>query len=95
MSEHIALPITIPPRTLGAGSRLRQRRQELGLSIRDVHLASLKIASDLRNRHFVISISRLSEIETKGAVPGIHRLHSLRQIYQVDLQELLAWYGLP
>lgn len=95
MSEHVALPMTIPPPIPTAGSKLRQRRQQLGLSIRDVHLASLKIASDLRNRHFVISISRLSEIETKGAVPGIHRLHSLRQIYRIEIEELLAWYGLP
>ena len=91
----MALQVMIPPSTASAGSRLRQRRQQLGLSIRDVHLASLQIASELRNHHFVISISRLSEIETRGAVPGIHRLHSLGRIYKVELPELLAWYGLP
>ena len=78
-----------------AGARLRNRRQQLGLSIRDVHLSSTQIASELGNGHFVISVSRLSEIETRGAVPGIYRLHSLAAIYKVPLQELLSWYGVP
>ena len=95
MREDVASPASVTVRASSAGEKLRNRRQQLGLSIRDVHMSSLRIASDLGNEHFVISVSRLSEIETRGAVPGIYRLHSLAAIYKIPLQELLGWYGVP
>lgn len=95
MREDVASPASVTVPASSAGEKLRNRRQQLGLSIRDVHMSSLRIASDLGNEHFVISVSRLSEIETRGAVPGIYRLHSLAAIYKIPLQELLGWYGVP
>ena len=42
---------------------------------------------------FAVSPSRLSDIETKGLVPSIFRLYSLAVIYQMDIRELLGFYG--
>jgi transcriptional regulator with XRE-family HTH domain len=77
-----------------AGQRLRSLREELGLTIRDVEAASGRIAAQRGNEDFVISPSRLSDIETKGSLPNIFRLYSLSVIYRRDIRELFAWYGI-
>ena len=76
-----------------AGQRLRALREELGLTIRDVEAASTRIAANHSNEDFAISLSRLSDIETKGILPNIYRLYSLSVIYRRDMHELLGWYG--
>ena len=78
---------------LKAGQRLRAHREELGLTIRDVETASLRIADRHGNEDFALSLSRLSDIESKGMLPSIYRLYSLAVIYRLDLRELLSWYG--
>ena len=78
---------------LPAGQRLRAVREQLGLTIRDVEDASLQIAAKYRLDDYAISLSRLSDIETKGIVPSIYRTYSLAVIYRCDLIELLSWYG--
>lgn len=75
------------------GQRLRMLREQLGLTIRDVETASARIAERHSNPEFVIPISRLSEIETKGNLPSIYRLYSLAIVYRRDLREILAYYG--
>lgn len=77
-----------------AGQRLRTLREELGLTIRDVAAASLRIAAKHENQNFALSLSRISDIETKGILPNIYRLYSLSIIYHRDYRELLAWYGI-
>ncbi|HWR35674.1 MAG TPA: helix-turn-helix transcriptional regulator [Clostridia bacterium] len=76
-----------------AGQQLRNLRERLGFTIRDVEAASLKIAALHKLDEFGIPLSRLSDIETKGIVPSIYRLYSLSIIYRCDLRELLCWYG--
>jgi transcriptional regulator with XRE-family HTH domain len=78
---------------LNAGQRLRQLRDECGLTIRDVEMESGKIAAKHGNDDFAIPLSRLSDIETKGIIPSIYRLYSLSVIYHRDYRELLSWYG--
>jgi transcriptional regulator with XRE-family HTH domain len=78
---------------LPAGQRLRALREELGLTIRDVEAASTRIAAKHGNEDFAISLSRLSDIETKGILPNIYRLYSLSVIYRRDIRDLLAFYG--
>ncbi len=75
-----------------AGQRLRQLREELGLSIREVEAASLRIASQHHNEDFALSLSRLSDIETKGILPSLYRLYSLAVVYRRDIRELFDWY---
>jgi hypothetical protein len=77
------------------GTELRAIREQLGLTFRDVHAASLGIARKHRRPAFVISPSRLHHIEAKGAIPGIHRAYTLAHIYGRTLNEILSLYGIP
>jgi len=75
------------------GLRLKQARERLNLTYRDVAEASLQIANRHNNDEFQIALSRLSDIENKGTVPSIYRLYSLCTIYRMELPEVLEWYG--
>jgi len=78
---------------LAAGNNLRALREQLGLTMRDVETASVRIAEKHHNEEFVLAPSRLSDMETKGIVPSIYRLYSLSIIYRRDPREILSWYG--
>lgn len=78
-----------------AGTRLRQARERLGFTFRDVEQASHELAARLSRPEFIIHISRLADIENHGVVPNLHRLFALCTIYHLDLGETLAWFGLP
>jgi transcriptional regulator with XRE-family HTH domain len=75
------------------GHRLKQARERLNLTYRDVGEASVQIANRHHNDEFLIALSRLSDIENKGTVPSIYRLYSLCTIYRLELPEVLDWYG--
>jgi transcriptional regulator with XRE-family HTH domain len=77
-----------------AGQKLRRIRERLNLRVRDVELASLKIADKYHNDEFAVLINRVSEIENRGLVPTLFKLYSLCAIYRQDFQEVLAWYGI-
>jgi transcriptional regulator with XRE-family HTH domain len=78
----------------GPGQHLRVLREQLGLTMRDVELASAAIAAKHGNDDFFVPLSRLSDIETKGVVPSMYRLYSLAVIYRSDLNRILTWYGI-
>ena len=78
-----------------AGLKLKQTRERLKLTYREVEEASQKIAKHLGNSEFVIALSRLADIENKGTAPSIYRLYALCAIYRLDFDEVLAWYGAP
>jgi len=78
---------------LPPGKSLRALREKLGLTMRDVETSSARVAEKYRNEEFYIPPSRLSDIETKGVLPNIHRLYTLSVIYRRDPRELLNWYG--
>ena len=78
-----------------AGKRLRERREQLGMSLRDVQRASVIIAKELRNRSFAIPSSRLHFYETSYATPSAYRLYTLARLYRHTLREVLTWYGIP
>ena len=79
---------------VSAGQSLRQAREQLDLTLREVEAASARIAEKHENDEFTVSPSRLSDIETKGLVPSIYRLYSLAVIYRRDFREILSWYGI-
>jgi hypothetical protein len=70
-------------------------RETLGLSVRAVEAASIKIAERHANQDYLLPISRLSDIETKGVLPNLYRLYSLSVIYRVNIQELLRVFNVP
>ena len=73
---------------------MRGVRESLGLTMRDVHRVSKQIAKSLRNRDYVVSPSRLSDIENQGHTPNLYRLHSLSLVYGCRVQKLLRFYGI-
>lgn len=78
---------------LSAGRRLRELREQIGLTLRDVEIASTTLAEARGVEEFITNPSRLSDIETKGVIPSIYRLYALSVIYRADFTELLKLYG--
>jgi transcriptional regulator with XRE-family HTH domain len=77
-----------------AGQKLRRVRERLNLRVRDVELATQKIADKYRNDEFTVLINRVSEIENRRLIPSLYKLYSLCAIYRLDFQEVLEWYGI-
>jgi transcriptional regulator with XRE-family HTH domain len=77
-----------------AGQKLRRARERLNLRVRDVEIASQKIAEKHHNDEFAVLINRVSEIENRGLVPTLYKLYSLCAIYRLDFFEVLEWYGI-
>jgi transcriptional regulator with XRE-family HTH domain len=80
--------------SLEAGSRLREIRQNQGLTLQRVEELGARIASAHNNQEFAIPMSRLSHIETKGVVPSIYRVYSLARIYRLNPEVIFEWYGI-
>jgi len=77
------------------GLRLRQARERLGLTYRDVERASFELASKRGRPDFILHISRLADIENHEVVPTLHKLYTLAVIYHLDPQEIFHWYEVP
>jgi transcriptional regulator with XRE-family HTH domain len=78
---------------LSAGKKLRDLREQMGLTLRDVEISSTLLAESRGIEEFIINPSRLSDIETKGVIPSIYRLYVLSVIYRADFTELLRLFG--
>ncbi|MGH9709146.1 MAG: hypothetical protein ACRD37_01185 [Candidatus Acidiferrales bacterium] len=77
------------------GISLRQVRERLGLTYRDVEQASYELAQRHGRSEFIVHISRLADFENSGVVPSLYKLFSLCSIYHIDLQEACKWYDVP
>jgi transcriptional regulator with XRE-family HTH domain len=77
------------------GLRLRQTREALGLTYRDVEKASYQVAVSRGRPDFILHISRLADIENRGVVPSLHKLYSLATILHLDPLEISGWYEAP
>lgn len=77
------------------GLRLRQARERLGLTYRDVERASYELAARRGRPDFILHISRLADIENRGVVPGLHKLYALAAVYRLSPLEILRWYDIP
>lgn len=77
------------------GLRLRQAREQLGLTYREVERASMELAVRRGRPEFVLHISRLADIENRNVVPGLHKLYSLATVYHLNPVELCRWYEVP
>jgi transcriptional regulator with XRE-family HTH domain len=77
------------------GLRLRQTRESLGLTYRDVEQASYEIAAKRGRPEFILHISRLADIENRNVVPSLHKLYSLATIYHLSPLEISGWYEAP
>lgn len=77
------------------GLRLRQTREALGLTYRDVEQASCKIAVKRGRPDFILHLSRLADIENRNVVPSLYKLYSLATIYHMSPVEISSWYEAP
>jgi len=77
------------------GLRLRQAREKLGLTYRDVERASYELAARRGRPDFILHISRLADIENRGVVPALHKLYTLAAIYHLNPLEMFRWYEVP
>ena len=80
---------------ISGGLHLRQARERLQLTYREVEQATYQLALRRGRSEFIIHISRLAEIENRGVTPSIHKLYSLSIVYHLDPIEVLNWYGVP
>lgn len=76
-----------------AGQKLKQVRERLGLTYRDVKEFSSRIAEVRGSEEFTIDLSRLADIENKKTLPSLYRLYSLCTIYRLEMAEVMGWYG--
>jgi transcriptional regulator with XRE-family HTH domain len=77
------------------GLQLRQTRERLGLTYRDVEKASYQVAGNRGRSDFIVHISRLADIENRGAIPGPHKIYSLAANYHLDPSMVFGWYDIP
>jgi transcriptional regulator with XRE-family HTH domain len=77
------------------GLRLRQARETLGLTYREVEQASYELAAKRGRPEFILHISRLADIENRNVVPSLHKLYSLAAIYHLSPLEISGWYEAP
>lgn len=77
------------------GLHLRQARERLGLTYRDVERASYGIACRYGKSEFIVHISRLADIENRSVVPSLYKLYSLSVIYHLSPLEVCGWYEVP
>ena len=77
------------------GLRLRQVREKLGLTYRDVERSSYELALRRGHPQFILHISRLADIENHGVVPSLHKLYTLGVIYHLKPSQIAAWYEAP
>jgi transcriptional regulator with XRE-family HTH domain len=78
---------------ISPGPNLRTLREKLGLTPGDVETATERLTRKHNNEDYLITAGRLSDIETKGVIPSVHRLYSLAIIYRREFGEMLSWYG--
>ena len=77
-----------------AGEQLRELRNRLGVTTREVEEFSRAIAEDRQNEEFYISNAWLTQLENKNSVPSIYKLFSLSVIYRIKFHDLLMLFGI-
>src|SRR5712692_86120 len=78
---------------LPAGEQLKELRNHLGITTREVEEHSRKIAEAENNEEFYLSNAWLTQLENKQSIPSIYKLYSLSVIYRTKFTDLLALYG--
>jgi transcriptional regulator with XRE-family HTH domain len=76
------------------GDQLRELRNRLGVTTREVEEFSRTIAEDQQNEEFYISNAWLTQLENKSSIPSIYKLYSLSVIYRARFNELLDVFGI-
>jgi transcriptional regulator with XRE-family HTH domain len=83
-----------PPSSVEAGRSLRAKRERLRLSIRRVAKISQTIAEEKNDPAFYVPHNWISDLENGKSKPRLAKFHSLSLIYDCDINEILALFGL-
>ncbi|MGA8144005.1 MAG: helix-turn-helix transcriptional regulator [Candidatus Acidiferrales bacterium] len=76
------------------GDQLRELRNRLGITTREVEEFSRRLAENSGNEEFYISNAWLTQLENRDSVPSIYKLFSLSVIYRSRFVDLLAIFGI-
>jgi transcriptional regulator with XRE-family HTH domain len=76
------------------GAYLKQLREWLGLTVRQVEQLTRLIANAKGSKDYFISHGWLSKLESEKSLPGIYTLFSLSVIYRIPYPALLSRYGI-
>src|SRR5271155_2870953 len=71
------------------GARLKEIRNRLGVTTREVEVLSRRIADECANAEFNISNAWLTQVENGDSVPSIYKIFSLSAIYRTRFWDLL------
>jgi len=82
------------PCTLRPGDQLRELRNHLGITTREVEDLSRRLAETTGTGEYYISNAWLTQLENKDSVPSIYKLFSLSIIYRCRLGDLLEFFGI-
>lgn len=82
------------PQPSRPGDQLRELRNRLGVTTREVEEFSRRLAENSGNEEFYISNAWLTQLENKDSVPSIYKLFSLSIIYRTRFEDLLAIFGI-
>ena len=77
-----------------AGEQIKDLRNKLGITTREVEEFSRAIAEDSQNEEFYISNAWLTQLENKNSIPSIYKLYSLSVIYRTRFADLLSIFGI-
>src|SRR5580692_5689492 len=76
------------------GDQLKELRNRLGVTTREVEEFSRAIAEDQHNEEFYVSNAWLTQLENKSSIPSIYKLYSLSVIYRTKFNDLLVIFGI-
>jgi transcriptional regulator with XRE-family HTH domain len=79
---------------MNPNQRLKELRNRLGITTREVADLSQKIAEAEGNPEFHISYAWLTQVENSHSIPGIHKLYSLSAIYRTKISDLFLLFGI-
>ena len=77
-----------------AGLRLKQLREHLGLTLRQVEAHSRQLAGEKQNQDFFISRGWLNNVENGSYTPSIFKLYAIGAIYGTHWSSIFQYFGL-
>src|SRR6185437_15113447 len=83
-----SLPMKTTP-----GQYLKEVRQRLGMSLRDVQDASAVIAAEEGRHGFFISAAHMNRIEMDVHTPSALKLFTICAVYALDMHDVMRRYG--
>jgi transcriptional regulator with XRE-family HTH domain len=76
-----------------AGIRLKQIRERLGLTLRQVEAHSRRLAEKKENPDFIVSRGWLNNVENGTNTPSFFKLYALGAIYHVHWSSVFSLFG--